>query len=81
MIALYEDTIQGDRATRVVGGGDAAEGKFNNHIEATTAVVRTVGAAMDGRELRGKGDPPARRFVLLRRNEDEVAMTSFTILV
>ncbi len=39
----------------VVSGGDAAGGKCNNHIEATTAVVGTVGAAIDGGEAREKG--------------------------
>jgi hypothetical protein len=36
----------------VVGGGDTARVKCNNQIEATTAVVGTVGAVMDGGKAR-----------------------------
>ncbi len=39
----------------VVGGGDTAEGKCNNQIEAMMAVVGTVDGAIDGREARAKG--------------------------
>jgi hypothetical protein len=49
-----KDTIQGDWAMAVVGRGDTAGGKCNNQIESTTAVVRTVGMAIDGREARAK---------------------------
>jgi hypothetical protein len=48
--------IQGDQVMAGVRGGDAAGGKCNNQIEATTAVVGTVGAAMDGGEARVKGE-------------------------
>jgi hypothetical protein len=51
-----KDTIKGNWAIRVVGGGDAAWGKCNNQIEATMAVVGTVGAAIDGEEARAKGE-------------------------
>ncbi len=50
-----KDTIQGDRAMVVVGGGDAAGEKCYNQIEATTVVVGTVGVAIDGGEARAKG--------------------------
>ncbi len=39
----------------VVSGGDTAGEKCNNQIEARTLVVGTVGAAMDGGEVRAKG--------------------------
>ncbi len=39
----------------VVSGVDATEEKRKNQIEATTAVVGTVGAAIDGGEARAKG--------------------------
>ncbi len=51
-----KDTIQGNRAMVVVGGGDTAGEKRSNQIEATTAVVGTVGTAMDVGEARAKGD-------------------------
>jgi hypothetical protein len=38
----------------VVGGGDAAEGKCNNQIEALMEVVGTVDAAIDVGEGRAK---------------------------
>jgi hypothetical protein len=50
-----KDTIQGDWAMAVIGGGDVAGEKRNNQIEATTAVVGTVGAAIDGGEMRANG--------------------------
>ncbi len=50
-----KDTIQGNHAMAVVGGGDAAGEKHNKKIEAMTAVVGTVGVAMDGGEVRAKG--------------------------
>jgi hypothetical protein len=50
-----KDTIQGNRAMAVVGGGDVAGEKCINQIEPTTAVVGTVGVAMDGGEVRAKG--------------------------
>jgi hypothetical protein len=40
----------------VVGGCDAAGKKRINLIEATMAVVGTVGSAIDGREARAKGE-------------------------
>jgi hypothetical protein len=40
----------------VVGGGDAVGGKCYNQIEATTVVVGTAGGAIDGGELRAKGE-------------------------
>jgi hypothetical protein len=49
------DTIQGDRSMAVVGGGDTAEEKCNNHIEPMTVVVGTVGVAMDSGEGMAKG--------------------------
>jgi hypothetical protein len=39
-----------------VGGGDAAGKKRNNQIEATTAVVGTVGASIGVGEARPKGE-------------------------
>ncbi len=39
-----------------MGGGDAGGGKRNNQIEARMAVVGTVGAAIDFREARTKGE-------------------------
>jgi hypothetical protein len=51
-----KDTIQGNQVMVVVGGGDAAGRKHNNQIEATTAVVGTVGAKFDGGEVRAKGE-------------------------
>ncbi len=48
--------IQGNWTMAVVGGGDAAGGKCNNQIKPTTAVVGTVGVAMDGGEVRRKGN-------------------------
>ncbi len=39
----------------VVGGDDTAGEKCNNQIEATTAVVGTVGMAIDGGKARAKG--------------------------
>jgi hypothetical protein len=50
-----KDTIQCNQAMALVGGGDAVGGKRNNQIEATTAVVGTVGAAIDGGAARAKG--------------------------
>ncbi len=50
-----KDTIQGDLAMAVMGGGDVAGEKHNNQIEATTAVVGTVGKAIDGGKARAKG--------------------------
>ncbi len=39
-----KDTIQGNWAMAVVGGGDAVGKKHNNQIESMTAAVETVGA-------------------------------------
>ncbi len=49
-----EKVIQGNQVMVVVGGGDVAGKKHNNQIEATTAVVGTVGAAIDSGEARAK---------------------------
>ncbi len=51
-----KDTIQGDWAMAVVGGGDKAGEKCNNQIEAMMAVVGTVGAGIDSGEARAKGE-------------------------
>jgi hypothetical protein len=50
-----KDTIQGNRAMVMVGGGDAVGGKPNNQIEAMTAVIGTVSVAIEGGEARAKG--------------------------
>ncbi len=49
-----KNTIQGNRAMVVVGGGASAGGKCNNQIEAMRAVVGTAGVAIDGGEARAK---------------------------
>ncbi len=51
-----KDTIQGNRAMLVVGGGDAAGEKGNNQIEPMLAVVETVGVVMDSGKARVKGE-------------------------
>jgi hypothetical protein len=50
-----KDMIQCDWAMVVEGGGDVVGKKHNNQSQATTAVVGTVGAVIDGGEVRAKG--------------------------